>query len=235
MTATDLAREKGKGKREKNTETLNSRTPEYLNTEHRPPVTPRPEMQETILDAVDRLLARYGYQKMTMDDIAREAGISKRTIYLHFTGKEEVALSSIDRVVERLLVQLHALAQSDGPPDARLHAMLRTRVLFRFDSVQDIYRSFDAMFAALRPAYMARRERYFAAESAVFADVLSEGADLEVFALDDARQTAQTLILATNALLPYSLSAQELGARDEIEARVTRIADLLVNGLRTRG
>jgi AcrR family transcriptional regulator len=189
-------------------------------------------MQETILDAVDRLLARYGYQKMTMDDIAREAGISKRTIYLHFTGKEEVALSSIDRVVERLLTQLRSLAQSGGSPDQRLHAMLCMRVLFRFDSVQDIYRSFDAMFAALRPAYMARRQRYFLAESSVFAEVLTEGANLGVFSFDDARLAAQTLIVATNALLPYSLSAQELGARDEIEARITRIADLLVHGLR---
>jgi AcrR family transcriptional regulator len=74
----------------------------------------RPEMREVILDAVDRLLGRYGYQKMTMDDLAREAGISKRTIYLHFPGKEAVALASIDRVVDRLLDQLQAIACGDG-------------------------------------------------------------------------------------------------------------------------
>ena len=56
----------------------------------------RRDLRDITLDAVDTLLARYGYQKMTMDDIAREAGISKRTIYLHFVSKEEVALSSIE-------------------------------------------------------------------------------------------------------------------------------------------
>lgn len=205
-----------------------------LETREPPLTAARPEMQETILDAVDRLLARFGYQKMTMDDIAREAGISKRTIYLHFAGKEEVALSSIDRVVERLLTELRALAHTGGPPEKRIHAMLCRRVLFRFDSVQDYYQSFDDLFAALRPAYMARRRRYFAAEAAVFAAVLTEGAQQGVLAAADPGVTAQTLILATNALLPYSLSVQELGERNEIEARVTRIADLLLHGLKVR-
>src|ERR1041385_8959607 len=96
----------------------------------------RRDMREIILDATERLLARYGYQKMTMDDLAREAGIGKRTIYLHFPGKEEVALSSIDRVVERLLTELLIIAATVDSPETRLREMLKRRVLFRFDSVQ---------------------------------------------------------------------------------------------------
>ena len=47
-----------------------------------------------------------GYRKMTMEDVAKEAGIGKRTIYVHFPSKEEVALASIDRVVDRLTSRL---------------------------------------------------------------------------------------------------------------------------------
>src|ERR1041385_4133186 len=130
---------------------------------------------ECILDAVDRLLARYGFQKMTMDDVAKEAGISKRTIYLNFTNKEELALCSIDRVVHRLLDQLAAIAQAADTPPTKLRRMLLTRVLFRFDSVQAYFQSFDELFAALRPAYMARRERYFDLEARLFAGVLETG------------------------------------------------------------
>ncbi len=36
-------------------------------------------MRDKILDATERLLARYGYAKMTVEDIAREAGIGKGT------------------------------------------------------------------------------------------------------------------------------------------------------------
>src|ERR1051326_1051551 len=114
----------------------------------------RRDMRELILDATERLLARYGYQKMTMEDLAREAGIGKRTIYLHFPCKEQIALCSIDRVVERLLTELRTIAAATASPETRLREMIQRRVLFRFDSVQDYYQSFNDMFAALRPAYM---------------------------------------------------------------------------------
>src|SRR6478672_10481678 len=138
-------------------------------------VGPRRALREAILDATERLLARKGYQQMTMDDIAAESGVARRTIYLHFKGKEQVALDSIDRVVERLLERLRCIAGEGKPPEERLRAMLLERVMFRFDSVREYHHSFTEMFAAIRPAYLARRENYFAAEAIVFAKVLEEG------------------------------------------------------------
>ena len=49
---------------------------------------PMPTTRDRILDAAERLLARFGYKKTTMEDIAREAGLGKRTLYLHFASKE---------------------------------------------------------------------------------------------------------------------------------------------------
>src|SRR6187397_2922070 len=43
--------------------------------------------RDAILDATDRLLARYGYKKMTIDDLAHEVGIGKGSVYLHFSSK----------------------------------------------------------------------------------------------------------------------------------------------------
>ena len=193
------------------------------------------EVRDAILDAAERLLARYGYQKMTMDDLAREAGIGKGTTYLHFPSKQEVILCSIDRIVERLLEQLRTIARSDAAPTDKVRQMLRTRVLFRFDSVKDYSLGLDDVLRALRPAYLARRQRYFAAEAAVIAKVLRDGEVLEAFTVADPPAAAHTLLLATNALLPYSLSRRELGKRKEVEEQVGRIADLLLAGLIRRG
>jgi AcrR family transcriptional regulator len=196
-----------------------------------PSAAVREDVRERILDAVERLLARYGYRKMTMDDLAREAGIGKGTTYLYFPSKEEVALSSIDRVVERVLEQLRADAHADASPVERLRRMLVTRVLVRFDSVRDYSQSLDEMFEKLRPAYLARRRRYFDAEAELFAAVLAEGRRLQLLAVDDEIAAAYTLLLATNSLLPYSLSARELGARAQVETSARRLADLLLAGL----
>jgi AcrR family transcriptional regulator len=193
-----------------------------------------PQVRDAILDAAERLLARYGYKKTTIDDLAREAGIGKGTVYLHFPSKDEVALCTIDRIVDRLLDRLRALARSEEPVTDRLRHMLLTRVLFRFDSVKDYSRSLDDLLGSLRKAYLARRQRYFDAEAEVFAAVLRDGRDAAVFVFDDALATAHTLLLATNALLPSALSARELGKRKDVQEKAARVSELLLAGLQRR-
>lgn len=41
------------------------------------------------------LFRQYGFKTITMDDIARRAGISKKTLYQHFANKEEVVNESV--------------------------------------------------------------------------------------------------------------------------------------------
>ena len=191
----------------------------------------RVDTRNLILDATDRLLARYGYKKMSMEDLAREVGIGKGTIYLYFSSKEEVALARIDRVIDRLRDRLRTIARSDAPPAERLRRMLIERVMYRFDSVQHYTESLNAVMAAIRPSLLERRKSHFADEAQIFAGVLKSGKSLGAFTFKDPRATAEAMLLATTSLLPYSLSVKELGERDEVEAKVTRIANLLLNGI----
>jgi AcrR family transcriptional regulator len=196
------------------------------------PVTAtREDLKDAILDATDHLLARYGYRKMTIEDIAREVGIGKGTIYLHFSSKEEIVLSHVDRIVERLKERLWAIARTKATTAIRLRLMLLTRVLFRFDSVQHYTQSLNDLLAALRPSLLLRRARYFDEEAQILAEVLNEGHDSGEFQFDDALATAYALLHATNSLLPYSLSTMELGERKEVEEKAALIADLILHGL----
>src|SRR5688500_12825915 len=180
-------------------------------------IAPKEAVKDSILDATDRLLSRFGYRKMTVEDIAAEAGIGKGTIYLHFSSKEEVVLSHIDRIVDRLLDRLKEIARSNTAAAERLRLMLLTRVLFRFDSVQHYTQSLNDLLAALRPGLLARRAQYFEAEAQIFAEVLTAGRQAGEFSFDDSRVTARALLQATNGLLSYSLSTTELGKREEVE------------------
>jgi AcrR family transcriptional regulator len=197
-------------------------------------VATREDIRDLILDATDRLLARYGYRKMTMEDLAQEVGIGKGTIYLHFPSKEDVVLSHVDRIVARLKDELKKIARGAGAPASRLRRMLVLRVMFRFDSVQHYTESLSDLLAALRPGLLARRRRHFEEESEVIAEVLAEGRREGVFEFRDAPTAARTLLTATNALLPYSLSARELGGRAELESEATRVVEMLLAGLLSR-
>ena len=197
-------------------------------------VLPKEAVKDAILDATDRLLARFGYKKMTVEDISVEVGIGKGTIYLHFTSKEEIVLSHVDRIVERVKERLREIADSDAPAAERLRSMLLTRVLYRFDSIQHYTQSLNDLLAALRPGLMARRAAYFEAEAQIFAELLIAGRASGEFNFEDEKATARALLQATNGLLPYSLSTAELGAREEVEERAADVADLVMRGLLNR-
>lgn len=186
--------------------------------------------QQRILDAADVLLARHGYRRMTMDDLAAEAGIGKGTTYLHFRSKEEVALGALDRMVDRLLARLLAIAAWREPAEVRLRAMLRERVMHRFDYARPHSKSLDEMLGSLRESLLERRERWFAAEAECLARVLDEARAAGHLRLGDPPAAARALVLATNALLPYSLSVRELGRRREVERRIEELADLVLHG-----
>lgn len=194
-------------------------------------VAVREDIRDLILDAADRLLGRYGFKKMTMDDLAQEVGIAKGTIYLHFSSKEEVALSRIDRVIAKLCEELRKIAGSDEKPVVRLRAMLMTRVMFRFDSVRHYAETINEQLATIRPALQARREKYFEEEAQILAKVLQKGKQEKAFYFEDAHYTAHTLITATNALIPSNLKAGEMKNRQVVEERISQVSLLLVGGL----
>jgi AcrR family transcriptional regulator len=190
------------------------------------------EVREAILDATDDFLARFGYKKMTIDELANAVGIGKGSIYLHFASKEEIALSHVDRIVERLKTELKIIAAKNMSPEERLRQMLLKRVLHRFDSVQHYTQSLNDILSAIRPKLLARRKTYFEEEAKIFATVIEEGQTKKTFQSGNVPEIARTFLLATNSLLPFSLTAQELGERGDIEAKTLHIANLLLRGIR---
>jgi AcrR family transcriptional regulator len=192
----------------------------------------REDVRDAILDAADRRLARFGYKKMTVDELAADVGIGKGTVYLHFPSKEAVVLSHIDRIVNRLCERLEEIAGRHQPAGERLKAILVERVLFRLKAVQHYTEALNDVLAAVRPALAERRARHFEQEAKIVARVLADGRRDGRFDVSRAPETARALIEATNALLPYSISPQEIGDLPDVQRRASHIAELLVRGLR---
>jgi len=194
----------------------------------------RQEVREAILDSVGRLLVKYGYKKMTVEDIAHEAGIGKGSVYLYFPSKEEVALGWFDRGHSIINKEIRTIVDSNLEPSQKLRKLLVRRVMASFDQTQQFVESLDELLAAVRPSLLIRRERYQENMASVIAEVLKEGIAAGVFEVPDIIRASQAIVLAIHSLLPYSLSVEQLGRRDEIEAKSQAIADILLNGLCSR-
>jgi AcrR family transcriptional regulator len=80
---------------------------------------------EQIADAALRLFARYGYRRSSMDDIAREAGLAKATLYLHFKGKDEVFRAMLDLLARRVEARCCEVMEMQAPFAERLSALLK--------------------------------------------------------------------------------------------------------------
>jgi len=70
---------------------------------------------DRILDAAARLIAHYGYDKTTVDDIARDAGVYKGAIYPHWRSKDDLFEALIFREGERVLDVM--LQNMEADPD----------------------------------------------------------------------------------------------------------------------
>src|SRR5687767_15381502 len=73
------------------------------------PTTAKAVSEERVLDAALRCIARWGVAKTTLDDIAREAGVSRATVYRLFPGgKDTVVRAAVAAEVDAVGAELAA-------------------------------------------------------------------------------------------------------------------------------
>jgi AcrR family transcriptional regulator len=81
--------------------------------------------REQIIDVARRLFGERGTTEVSMDDIANEAGVARSTVYVYFSGRDELLRSCLQRMYELVHeVVDDAWGECEGP-SARLQALIR--------------------------------------------------------------------------------------------------------------
>ena len=88
----------------------------------------REERADRILDAAAELMLRWGYNKTTIDDIARYAGVAKGTIYLHWKTREDLFMALMRREYVRLMEDIQQRISGD-PEGGTLHGITKHSML----------------------------------------------------------------------------------------------------------
>jgi AcrR family transcriptional regulator len=84
----------------------------------------REERADRILDAALELFSRWGYKKTTIDDIAKQAGVAKGTIYLHWKTREALFEALLLREWLSTIVEFRQRMDND-PEGARFSSLTR--------------------------------------------------------------------------------------------------------------
>ena len=64
------------------------------------------DKREAVIDTARRLFTKYGYKKVSMDEIAKESGVTKKTIYSYFKDKDSMFSYFIQEELEEMKKKL---------------------------------------------------------------------------------------------------------------------------------
>jgi AcrR family transcriptional regulator len=82
-----------------------------------------------VLDAAFAVFLRYGFQRTTMDDIAKECGVSRPALYLLFKNKTDIFQALASVMFEKMISGAQGALVGDGSLEERLYACLRSGIL----------------------------------------------------------------------------------------------------------
>jgi AcrR family transcriptional regulator len=182
-----------------------------------------------ILQAADRLFTHYGFEKTTMEDISREAGIPRATIYLEFPGgKEDILMANIADYMEQILAEMQKIVKSSKT--GRLEALRQAMVYNILSAYDKATHQFDPNNVE-KCSKRVRTEmgEFFNRRNAFYADVFRQAALAgEIQEYPDYEQLAEILNQGSIGWMP--LHTMWL-SRETLERNANTFFSILLTGL----
>lgn len=99
---------------------------------------------QAIRDAAMRVVARKGYDHVTVQDIADEAGIAKGTVYLYFKSREDILEKTMTLSFSELQGRIREAIEAGGSFEDALGRIVETQLQY-FEEKQEFFRLYLAM------------------------------------------------------------------------------------------
>jgi len=185
------------------------------------------DRRHIILSACERLLHRYGPQKTTMADIAREAHVAVGSVYLEFDSKETI-LEELSRKKHATVLEAMRLAVVVERPWAeRLRAAIDARTDTFLEIADDGVHGSDLVHCS-NGAVQGAHEQYKRDELALIAELLRDGAKAEELDVAKPEVTAKAVLVAYARFSPPWLFH---APREETRTLLRAVHDVVLYGL----
>ncbi len=184
-------------------------------------------VRQAILEAAKRVFQRWGLNKTTMEDIAREAGKGKSTLYYYFPSKEQIFDIVVQSEISGLLERAKTSVQKIASPKDRLKAY----VVACLTETKNTVVLYDIVRTELQgdPHFIDKvRKRFEKGELSYLSRILAEGVRKKEFTFSGKReiQTAAEVILEMTEALELHFFLEDFNAE-----HVDLAARLIANGL----
>jgi len=172
-----------------------------------------------ILDAAQNLFLRYGVKRTALDDVAREAGVAKGTLYLYFDSKDKIFAAIAEQLCAEVLRNAEAAIASSASITDQLVGCL------------DAYIGSTHRLVAQSPHIAELTESKEALAAATFGTLHRKMKDLLRTVL---RRGGIERTDAVEMFLAAAIGTLKTGdsAAKPYRARLTALTEILVEGLR---
>ncbi len=185
---------------------------------------------DALIEVAQDLFTRYGLKKVTIEEIAKNAHVSKATIYKNYKNKNEIFNKVVENEFKLLLSHIEEAVEKEKSTVDKLRAHLSTKItklneLINFYHVtQDTWSYYWSFVDKLRKQFILR-------EKEIVTKILSDGNKSKELNVKNTEQTAHIMVLALKSL-EFPWVKEELGVSSS--SYIESMLSILINGLKRR-
>jgi AcrR family transcriptional regulator len=195
------------------------------------------DRKTVILEAFMNLVRRFGVDKTTMQDVAREGGMSVGVIYKDFANKDDLIDAYIKKLIQQVLFKCQQLAEQIKPAKELLHDLIIGFCKLIGEYVDQDRGFLQCIFGDWHIGQFQQKsfqfEGFFRNElEPMIAAVLVKGKTEGVFDLEDAAEAASCFLDAFGAYL-FELGMNQKNL-EEILPKAEKLFCFLVKAIEKR-
>ena len=183
-----------------------------------------------ILNTSQKLFAQFGLTKVTTDEIAREASVSKATIYKYFDNKNEIFQDIVQIEFAQLLTAITEAVDRETTVTGKFRAHLLTKIE-NLRNLINFYRVTQKEWGNYWPFVEEIREKFISEEKKIVKDILRLGkrtGELDVKNID---LTAHIMAVSLKSVeFPWAIESQKVSVPEFVD----KMLHMMLEGLKKR-
>jgi AcrR family transcriptional regulator len=193
-------------------------------------------IQKQIIQAAQQLFQIHGLQKVTMDDVAREIGRSRSSLYYYYKNKEEILDAAIDVEMREIFTEINQAVDQAADFEKKINVYCQTRLKIS-QKRKLFYNMIDSgMNAGEMSDYMKVRNimhhRFRQLEIPLLRQILNFGIEKgQIRAMDQKEQDALILVLLSS-LQGFKKEMTLKKSFNSIEPAIAMLIYLIIQGFR---
>lgn len=194
------------------------------------------EKVDAILQAAQKRLGRYGFEKTTMSEIAADVHMSKASLYYYFPDKENLLRAVLYKELAEYFCLIGERMKELDDPEEMIREFIRMRHEF-FTTFLNLAKFRFSNFYQIRPHFQELISELRSKESELFNEILSQGIKEGLFVIEDPEGTGLIfleIIHSLRLLVIRNRNIQDLTREDfdQMYEKHRHFLDLFIRGIR---